>query len=151
MNPTRYVRAFVTSFVLFLLLDAFWHGAFMTDFYSQRLLILNPSLAGATLSFSPFILFVNAINAVALSYFVLSHMDQGRPLSDAAWVGALLGFTVAGSVNFLNHALLVHWDIMLVLVDTAWSTVAGLIAALAIAVSCAESKPRGIFGMMKRS
>ena len=152
MHPTRFLRAFLVSFVLFALLDAFWHGNFMAGFYGQRLLVLNPSLAGVNLSFSPFILFVEAINAVALSYFVLSHKQCGKSLGDIVWIGALLGFTVTGTVNFLNHALMTRWDIMIALVDTAWGTASGIVTALAVATTCAEpQKAKGNFGFQKRA
>ena len=150
MHSTRFLRAFVVSFLLFTLLDVFWHGGIMADFYNQRLNILNPSLAGTPIGFSPFILFVEAINAVAISYFVLTHVDDGKPLSDAAWIGALLGFTVTGTVNFLNHELVARWDIVMALVDTAWGTASGLVTALAIAAVCAEKRRRGLLGFMKR-
>ena len=140
MTPTRYLRAFVVSFVLFVLLDAFWHGGIMVEFYNQRLMLLNPGIIGTPITFSPFILFIEAINAVALSYFVLSHIEDGKPLADAAWAGALLGFTVTVTLNFLNHVLIPEWDIVLALVDTAWGTVSGIIGALAIAVVCGERK-----------
>lgn len=150
MNPSRFLRAFVTSFVLLLLLDGFWHGGVMADFYGQRLALIHSPLAYMPLSFSPFLLFLSAINAVTLSYFVLSHVEQKKPLADAAWIGALLGFTVTGSINFLNHTLLPRWDIVLVLVDTAWGTGSGIIAALAIATVCSTKRHRGFFGMLKR-
>ncbi|TSD00602.1 MAG: hypothetical protein Greene101449_74 [Candidatus Peregrinibacteria bacterium Greene1014_49] len=151
MHPSRFLRAFITAFVLFLLLDAFWHGGLMADFYNQRLISLNPLLAGAMLGLSPGILFVNAINAVALSYFILTHIQHGRSLADAAWIGALLGFTVVGTVNFLNNTFIPRWDIVLALVDTAWGTASGLVVALAIAATCGEERRRGIFGWLRRS
>ena len=141
------------SFILFTVFDALWHGGLLADFYGQRLLLLDPSTHGEVPGFSPFILFVEAINAVALSYFVLSHAPTGKPLADVAWIGALLGFTVSGSVNFLNHALLSHWDIVIALVDTAFGTIVGLVVALAIAFACGEKpkKGKGILGLMKWS
>ncbi len=149
MNPARFLRAFVTSFILFSLLDAFWHGGIMADFYNQRLTMLNPSLAGVPIGLSPFIIFIQAINAITLSYFILSHIDDQKPLSDAAWIGALLGFTVTGTLNFLNHTLLIRWDIVLALVDTAWGTAAGIITALAVASICSGSKKRRWFGFLR--
>lgn len=149
MHPARFLRAFLISFVLFTLLDVFWHGGIMADFYNQRLSFINPAIVGTPISFSPFLLFVAAINAVALSYFVLTHIDDGKPMTDAAWIGALLGFTVGGTVNFLNHVLIPRWDIVLALVDTAWGTVVGIIGALAVATVCAEQK-KGWFDWLKR-
>lgn len=149
MNPIRYLRALLVAFVLFVLLDAFWHGGIMAGFYNQRLTFINPAIVGTPIGFSPFILFVAAINAVALSYFILSHIEDGKPMANAAWIGALLGFTVTATVNFLNHVLIPRWDIVLALVDTAWGTAAGIIGALAVATVCAEKK-RGWFGWLRR-
>lgn len=150
MNPTRFLRAFIVSFVLFTLLDAFWHGGILADFYNQRLAYLNPALVGTPIGLSPFMLLAEAVNAITLSYFVLSHTDNKKPLDDAAWIGALLGFTVTGTANFLNHTLLIRWDIVMALVDTAWGTAASIITALAIAAVCSEKKKRW-FGFLRRA
>ncbi|MSR87317.1 DUF2177 family protein [Candidatus Peribacteria bacterium] len=150
MNPSRFLRAFATSFILIVLLDGFWHDGLMADFYMQRLAMINPSLMGQPITFTPFIIFIAAINAVTMSYLILTQVDSKKPLRDAAWIGMLLGFTVSGTLNFLNHTLIVRWDIVLALVDTAWGTVTGLITALAIASVCSKRRNKGLLGMMRR-
>ena len=150
MTPSRFLKGFLVSLVLFTLLDAVWHGGIMAGFYQQRLMLMNPGTAVALVSFSPFILFVEAINAAALTYFVLHRQSADPDLSDAAWVGAFLGFTMSGTVNFLNHALIPEWDIVMAWVDTTWGTIAGCIAGIAVAALCGEHRRRGIFRLFSR-
>ena len=148
MNNSRFIKGFILSFVLFVLLDAGWHGGVMADFYNQRLALMNPDLPGAP-GFSGWILFLEAINAFALTYFVLKVPTSKQPLNDGAWIGGLLGFVVTGSVNFLNHTLIPDWDVTLAIVDTAWGTALGLFAGIAVAAFCNEEK-KGWFGWLKR-
>ena len=135
--------------MLFIVLDAVWHGGIMADFYGRRLLMLNPASGGMVPSFAPFIFLLEAINAVTLTYFVLHCAPSGKMTQDALWIGALLGFTVTGSVNFLNHTLMPWWDIQMALVDTAAGTLIGMITATVVAAVTQEHK-RGFFGFLRR-
>lgn len=148
MTTTRFLKGFILSFVLFTLLDAAWHGSIMADFYSQRLIVLNPGMITAP-SFAPLILVLEAINAACITYFVLKTASNSTPLADGAWTGAVLGFTVIASVNVLNHVLIPGWDLTMVAVDTAWGTVTGLIAGIGVAALCIPQK-RGWFAWMHR-
>ncbi|NOS66807.1 MAG: DUF2177 family protein [Candidatus Peribacteraceae bacterium] len=148
MTPTRFLKGFILSFVLFTLLDAVWHAGLMADFYNERLAVLNPGLGGAP-GFSPFILFLEAVNAAAITYFVLRTASNNRPLADGAMIGAILGFTVISSVNVLNHALIPGWDTTMVVVDTAWGTASGLVVGIGVAALCIPQK-RGWFAWMHR-
>ena len=147
MFPAKFFRGFLVAFILFVLLDAFWHGGVLAGFYNQRLMLLNPDLVGVPVGLSPLLLAVNAVNALALTYFVLMHMDHGRSMADAAWVGALLGFTVVGTVNGLNHVLIPGWDMTMAMVDTAWGTCSGIIGALAVAVVAGRERG-GVWGRL---
>ncbi len=149
MTPTRFVKAFVVSFVLFTISDAVWHGGLMMSFYGQRLALMNPNVVGGP-SISPFIFLVQAINAVTFSYILLHCRPSGQPVCDAVWLGALLGFTVTGTVNFLNHALLPWWDIVLALVDVSWGTVNGAIAGAVVVFLCPPPERKGLWGLLGR-
>lgn len=148
MTPIRFLKGFVLSFLLFTLLDAVWHTGIMAPFYDARLAVINPGLGGAP-AFSEWLLFLEAVNAAALTIFVLRMASPTGSVGDGAWIGALLGFTVSGSINGLNHLLVPGWDTTLVMVDTVWGTVVGLIAGIAVAALCCESK-RGWFAWMRR-
>lgn len=150
MRVSRFVKGFVVAFVLFVLLDMFWHGGVMAEFYARRLMMIHPGAVNTPPTFAPFILFLQAINAVTLTYIVQHCSPSGKPLTDAAWIGALLGFTVIGSVNVLNHTLIPRWDIQMVLVDTTWGTIAGLVAGIAIVAVSPPPKHRGFFWWLKR-
>lgn len=149
MTLTRYLRSFLVVFVLFLLLDAFWHNGLLKAFYAERLAMLNPALVSAPIGLMPQILFVNALNAITLTYVVLHHRSKGSYLAAAVFVGALLGVTVTGTVNFLNNAFVPAWDITLALVDTAWGLVVGIVGGLAAAVTGAEER-RGLLARLFR-
>jgi uncharacterized membrane protein len=144
MTYTRFLRSFIVAFVLFLLLDAFWHNGVMGDFYATRLVMLNPTLDPMKVGLMPQILFVNLINAVTLTYVVLHHKGEGSQLGNAAFLGGLLGLTVCGSINFLNNAFIPEWDTNLMLIDTGWGTIAGIVAGVAVAAVGAPDK-KGVF------
>jgi uncharacterized membrane protein len=129
-----------------LLLDGVWHAGIMADFYAHH---MRAILGGAQPSLSWTLITLIGINAVTLTYMVQSHIEQKRSTADVLWVGALLGFTVASSINLLNLNFFGWWDITLVLVDTAWGTVAGMIGAMVI-LSMEPIRKKGIFGSLKR-
>ena len=150
MTTSRFIKGFIVSFILFVVLDGLWHGGLMVDFYSQRVLLLNPGSNGVPPTATPFIIFLEAINAVTLTYVLFRGAKPANPLQDALWIGALLGFTVSVSINFLNHSLIPFWDIQLALVDTAWGTVMGAIVAFFVVSLCPSEKHRGLFGFLHR-
>lgn len=146
MTLPRFLRSFILVFVLFLLLDSFWHMGVMADFYLQH---LAPALRGTKPSLEWGIVALLGINAVTATYIVQSHIDQKRSVADILFVGALLGFTVSASINLLNLSILGWWDIILVLTDTAWGVVVGVLGAMAVLVTTPKTK-KGIFGFLKR-
>jgi uncharacterized membrane protein len=148
MTTTRFLKGFVLSFILFTLLDGVWHGGIMAQFYMDRLAVIAPGSGGPT-AFSPLMIFLEAVNAAALTYFVLRNASSRNPVGDGALVGLILGFTVISTVNGLNHTLIPGWDMTLALVDTAWGTVAGLLCGIAVATVCAEPK-KGLFRWFRR-
>jgi uncharacterized membrane protein len=149
MTYTRFLRSFFVAFVLLLLLDWFWHKGIMADFYGARLMMVNPGLDFAGIGILPQMLFINLLNAVTVTYVVLHHKGEGSVLGNAAFVGGLLGLTVVGTLNFLNNAFVPAWDTALLMIDSAWGIVVGIIAGLSVAVTGIPEE-RGLFSLLKK-
>ena len=139
MTLSRFIKGWILSFVLFSLLDGVWHAGVMAAFYNERLALMNPGLSGPP-AFGPLLLALEALNAAAITVFVLKTASAKNALGDGAWIGAFLGLTVSGTLNGLNHILVPAWDATLAMVDTAWGTVVGLIVGIAVAALCCETR-----------
>lgn len=149
MTYSRFLRSFLVCFVLLILLDAFWHSGVMADFYAARLLLLNPGVDPMSATLLPQLLFVNLLNAVTLTYVVLHHKGEGSAMGNAVFVGGLLGLTVVASINFLNNAFIPEWDTTLLLVDTGWGVIAGMVAGMTVAITGLPDK-RSLFTRLFR-
>lgn len=146
MTLPRFIRSYILVFVLFMLLDGFWHAGLMADFYADH---LQPALMGARPTIDWAIVALIAINAVTTTYIIQNHIEHDRSIADLLFTGGLLGFTVAASINLLNMSLLGWWDIILVIVDISWGTALGILGAIAVFASSPKKKG-GFFGFIKR-
>ncbi len=127
MTIKKFTTGFIVALILFLIGDFLWHGWILGDFYMTRLDAIN----GTAMSeeFPLFILAVEVISALGLAYFVPA---IARTPVEGMWNGAFLGLIVASTLNFVNHSLILKWDLTLTLVDTAWGIVMGAIVGAAI-------------------
>lgn len=130
MTPSRFLKGFFASFVIFVAGDIVWHGILMADFYNARIMAisgLTPEMVSPC-----FILVFEFIASLILTYFVLAAAKH-HTVSEGMKHGLLLGLLVAVGINFVAHSLIPKWDVAMVAVDTIWGTIMGGIAGAAIA------------------
>ncbi len=128
-STSSFGKSFLVTVIIFLLADILWHSVLLADFYNTRLAYIN-GLYPAD-SFPPFIFAYEIIAAGIMTYFIRVAARPGSLVSGMG-NGALLGFLVSGGINFINHSLILKWDLGLTIVDTLWGVAMGAIAGAAI-------------------
>jgi uncharacterized membrane protein len=101
----------------------------MADFYESRLRAINGVPSSNDVPF--FILAYALISAFVMTYFILATAKE-KTTSESALHGGLLGLLVGGGINFVNHSLLLKWDLSVLAVDTLWGIAVGAIIGAAV-------------------
>lgn len=119
-----YVKLYVISLLIFIVLDLIWIAGIMKNFYRSQLGPLSRMTDG---SMSPKItasLLVWMLIVLGQILFVLPRIPQtGSGFEGFLW-GALLGLVVYGVYDLTNYALLKDWSLSMTMVDLLWGTVA---------------------------
>jgi uncharacterized membrane protein len=118
--------AYISSLGVFLGFDMIWLGVMASRFY--RPLIGDIALEAPRLP--PAIAFY-ALYPVGLVIFCVLPALGARLPQMALLYGALFGFFTYATYDLTNQATLRNWPLQLTLVDVAWGTVLGAIAAFA--------------------
>lgn len=126
MFTPRFIKGFIVTFVVFMVADFAWHSWIMMDFYNARIADVNGGMLPAA-TFPVFIILYEVLAAACMTYFVQATAKKGD-LMDGAFKGGLLGFLVSGGINFINHSLIMKWDLNITLVDTLWGIAMGAVA-----------------------
>ena len=127
------LKGAVAALVVFVVGDFVWHNVLLVDFYSTRLDAINGM--HVPLSFPPFILLFEVIGSLGTAYFVL---NMSHSLGQAIFNGAVLGLMMVSAVNFVNHSLILKWDITITLVDTLWGIAMGGLSGAAVRMMVAR-------------
>ena len=129
MTPSsKFWKIAFVAFFLSSIGDYFWHMVLFGDFYRLHLEAVNAGTA-VNMGFSPFLLGLEILVALASTHFVLG---MSKNLKDAAGNGALIGFVTTGAVNAVNHSFIVAWDLPLTLLDTSFGIILGCIVGSVI-------------------
>lgn len=126
-NSSKFWKAAIVVFIFYILADFVWHGWLFADFYEMRFAAING--APSPMTFPPFILAFEVIAALVSTYFVQktsSTMQQGM------WHGGLLGFFSVSAINFVVHSLIPKWDTSMLMVDTLWGIIIGVVGGAII-------------------
>ena len=126
-SPKFWKLAFV-AFFLSTIGDYFWHMVLFGEFYRVHLEAVNSGVP-VSMSFSPFLLGLEVLMALASTHFVLGMSKSSK---EAAGNGALLGLVATGAVNAVNHSFIVAWDLPLALIDTVFGILIGAIVGWCI-------------------
>lgn len=122
----KYFISYLTTALVFCLLDFVWLGLVAKDFYANEigpLLLTQPRMGPAAVFY---LLYVVGI----ISFAVLPALDADR-WQKALGCGALLGLIAYATYDLSNLATLKGWSLRLTLVDIAWGVVATASAATA--------------------
>ncbi len=136
MTHSHFFRALLAVFLVTIIGDVLWHNWLLHDFYYARVDAINGAPTPDKFPF--YIVLAEIIAAVGTTFFVLSgpHLPT---MADGVFRGALLGLMMAGSLNLVNHTLLVHWDLTVAVIDVLWGIILGGIGG-AVCVKAAYGK-----------
>jgi uncharacterized membrane protein len=115
--------------VAFMVLDGFWLGLLMKNFYRDQLAPIVRLANGGIAPNWPAAVVVYALLGTGIAVFVIPRAPT-VPL--AAAYGALFGLVVYGVYDFTNYSTLRQWPFALTLADMAWGAVASAACAAVV-------------------
>ncbi len=123
---TRYIAAYATGAVTFLVIDMIWLGVVARDLYRREIgaLLLERPLYGPAALFYAFYV-------VGLVVFAVVPALNAGSWTTAALYGALLGLMCYGTYDMTNLATLKNWSTTIAITDMAWGAVLSATAAVA--------------------
>jgi uncharacterized membrane protein len=121
-----YALSYVATLVAFVAADMVWLGAMMNRLYRPAL----GDILSSTVNFPPAILFY-LIYPVGLVIFAVLPGLRSESIMTAAVYGALFGFFTYATYDLTNFATLRNWSPQVTIVDIAWGTALGAMAASA--------------------
>lgn len=122
----KFLIAYLATAFVFLVIDYFWLGFVMKDYFQSQLGHLMADEVNLTVA-ALFYLFY-AAGVVFLC--VNPALDSGE-WTKALINGAILGFLAYGTYDITNMATLKDWPVMMSVIDISWGT--GLTAISAVA------------------
>lgn len=119
-----YIIGYIATLIAFLLVDMAWLGTMVNRIYRPALGdILAPSV-----DLAPAAAFYLIYPVGLLVFAVLPGLKSGSILM-AAMYGALFGFFTYATYDLSNYATLRNWTLQVTIIDIAWGTLLGAIAA----------------------
>lgn len=116
-----FLKIFITTFFVSLIIDYLWVGLLMHKFYDTELGSIGRRLNGALSAHIPSVLFVYILLAVGITFFVIP-MTTDASLLQTAGIGALFGLVLYGVYDFTNYGVLANYSLKLLVVDVLWGT-----------------------------
>jgi antitoxin PrlF len=121
----RYLMAFAATLVSLCVLNFLFHQVLAADFFDREL--QGKVLPVRQLSpLWPAVIY--AMSALAMVAFAARGPATARPWRAAVLGGGFVGLLTFGTWNLMNYAWLPGWPLSVVLVDTSWHVVCGLIS-----------------------
>ncbi|OCW57293.1 DUF2177 family protein [Hoeflea olei] len=117
MIPAGFLWAWAGTAAFILAIDAVWLGIVAKGFYSRQLGELmrdNPNLSIAALFY--------VMYSAAVVILASAPAMRSGSLSDALFLGAILGFAAYGTYDITNLSTLRNWPVTMSLVDIVWGT-----------------------------
>ncbi len=122
----KYVIAYLSTGVVFLVLDFIWLGYVTRSFFRDRLadvLSPQPDLKVAGVFYLIYI--------VGILIFAVEPAFKSGSWTTAAIYGALFGFFVYSTYDLTNLAMLKQWPVSVATLDIAWGTFVNAVGATA--------------------
>ena len=125
-----FLKLYLTSLVIFILIDMFWLGLIAKDFYNQQLNLLMKAKANLLAALIFYFVFM-----FGLVVFVIAPGVEKKSVLDVVIYGALFGLVGYSTYDFSNLATLKNWPLSLTAVDMLWGALlTGLVALTAYAL-----------------
>lgn len=127
----KYVSAYLSTAIIFFVLDFIWLSVMATSFYRSRI----PDIMASAVNYPPAILFYLLYVAGIVIFAVSPALETGRWTTVLIY-GALFGFMAYATYDLTSQATLKQWSAVVTVVDMAWGTFAsGLAATLSLLVT----------------
>lgn len=122
----NYLTTYIVTLAVFVLCDMAWLGTMASRLYRPTLgdIMLENLNLGAGIAFY-------LIYPIGIVIFAILPALKSGSLAQAMLYGALLGFFTYMTYDLTNQATLRNWTTQLTLIDIAWGTLLGAIAATA--------------------
>jgi uncharacterized membrane protein len=120
----RFLVSYISTAVVFCLLDFAWLGLVAPTFYKSQLgalLLDKPNLWPALVFY--------ALYVVGLVVFCVMPAIDGESWTKAAMLGALFGFCAYATYDLSNLATLKDWSTAVTVVDMGWGAIVSALAA----------------------
>jgi len=115
---SQYIVIYVTSVVIFFIVDMIWLGLVAKNFYRNQIGHLLSETVVWPVAISFYLLFL-----VGLLIFAIAPAIEARSLSHALVFGALFGFFTYATYDLTNWSTLRDWPALVSFVDILWGTV----------------------------
>jgi uncharacterized membrane protein len=120
------ITSYVAALVTFIALDMVWLGTMAPRFYKPTM----GDIARSRVNLPPAIVFYT-VYPIGLLIFAIEPALLSVSITTAMIYGALFGFFSYATYDLTNHATLRNWTLPLTVVDVAWGTALGAVAAAA--------------------
>ncbi len=120
-----FLKLYLTSLVIFILIDMFWLGLIAKDFYNQQLNLLMKAKANLLAALIFYFVFM-----FGLVVFVIAPGVEKKSVLDVVIYGALFGLVGYSTYDFSNLATLKNWPFLVTIIDLLWGTMASSLVAL---------------------
>ena len=121
-----YLAGYGATLIVFILADMAWLGTMVDRVY--RPILGDILISGVNLP--PAIVFY-LLYPVGIMVFAVLPSLKGGSIGAAIAYGAMFGFFAYSTYDLSNYATLRNWTLQLTLIDIAWGTVLGALAAAA--------------------
>ena len=126
MTWTQLAKVYGLTFLVFLAVDFLWLGVIAKQLYQRHLGHLFAESVNWAAAFLFYLIFV-----LGLMVFVIYPAFKNGALTQALWMGALLGLVTYATFEPTSLALIKEWPAGIVLVDIGWGIVLGGIVSTA--------------------
>jgi uncharacterized membrane protein len=121
---SKYLVAYFSTLLSFLVLDGLWLGLLMIGTYRQeigQLMLASPKIVPAALFYLCY--------AVGVIVFAILPGIEAQQWQRSAMLGVLLGLMAYGTYDMTNLATLKDWTLKISLIDLAWGAFATGVAS----------------------
>jgi uncharacterized membrane protein len=127
----HFVKLYISTIIVLLILDGIWLGLIATSFYKNELGALARRDGGVLTPIWSAALVVYLALALGIVWFVLPRVSAANPLMSAALWGFAFGIITYGVYDMTNLATLAGYSLRLALVDMLWGGVIGGLSSIA--------------------
>jgi len=124
MPMLSYVKLYIISLFIFIVVDLIWIAGIMKNFYRLQLGPLSRTTGGSMSPNIPASILVWMLIVLGLILFVLPRIPRTGPGIEGVLWGGLFGLVVYGVYDLTNYALLKDWRLSMTIVDMLWGMAA---------------------------